>query len=115
MLTGACNPDGVPDSRGPPIQVAATRGLSPGPRTLCIGNGTFYLDATLVLTPEDSHLSITGAGGTWLSGAKNVPGLQWEQYKVAPATPGTLQSYNDTDNQAVRQPSASRLLYFILF
>ena len=54
--------------------VAAARGggLHPGPRTLCVGAGTFHLDATLEITAADAHLTILGdaSGGTWLSGAK---------------------------------------------
>ena len=52
--------------------IAATRAFSADKKTLCIGAGTFYLDATVEVTSADSGLSIQGdaSGGTWLSGAK---------------------------------------------
>ena len=51
----------------------ATRTLK-APKTLCVGKGTFYLDATLEVTAQDSGLTITGsAAGSWISGAKPLP------------------------------------------
>eukprot|EP00037_Helgoeca_nana_P024366 m.258539 g.258539 ORF g.258539 m.258539 type:complete len:924 (+) comp26623_c0_seq1:107-2878(+) len=90
----------------PAAGVAAARKLS-GARTVCIGAGTFYIDATLELTAADSDLTVQGAAGgaTWLSGARTVPSLTWVQFKVAPPIAATLQTTNNTDNQQGCSPS----------
>ena len=54
--------------------IEATRALTAA-KTLCVGAGTFYLDAPLDLTAQDSGLAIHGEpNATWLSGAKRLPG-----------------------------------------
>lgn len=89
--------------------VAATRGVS-GAKTLCIGNGTFYLAATIALTPADSHLSIVGSGGTWLSGAKDIPPLEWEQYVVCAPLPPLPLSLSLSSSGLVPGAAAARRL-----
>ena len=91
--------------------VEATRKLS-GPKVLCVGVGTFHLDAPLALTAADSGLTIQGEtpnagrdGRTWISGAQALTKLKWEQYKVAPAVKGTLDAEANTDNQHGCKPS----------
>ena len=95
--------------RSPAAGLAASRVVKPGglPRVLCLGAGTFFLDAELDLGSVDSHLTIRGSadGQTWLSGAREVPPLRWSKYKVAPATVGTLQTFDNTDNQAGCTPN----------
>lgn len=63
---------------------AAPAGAGAG-KALCVGTGTFHLDATVVITAADAHLTIQGdaAGGTWLSGAKYA-------HSSAPTPPPTL-------------------------
>ena len=91
--------------------VEATRKLS-GPKVLCVGVGTFHLDAPLALTAADSGLTIQGEtpnagrdGRTWISGAQALTKLKWEQYKVTPAVKGTLDAEANTDNQHGCTPS----------
>jgi hypothetical protein len=87
--------------------IAATRTGASGAKTLCVGVGTFYLDAPLQLTAADSGLTIQGetpsdgrGGRTWISGAVALPKLQWKQSKVAPAKAGTLSELTNTNVQA---------------
>ena len=93
----------------PAAGLAASRSLGSRPRVLCIGAGTYFLDAELTVTALDSHLTIRGSsdGQTWLSGARDVPALTWSEYKVEPATRGSLETMKDTDNQAGCTPNDS--------
>lgn len=67
--------------------LAATRAAAGTPGTLVLRGGTFYLPAPLVLTPEDSHLTIQGYPGeeAWLSGGLPLTGLTWGAYNTTPA------------------------------
>jgi hypothetical protein len=79
--------------------LVASRKLA-GPKTLSIGPGTYFLTSTLLLTDKDENLLIASTGQVWLSGAKPLPAaLKWEEYKVSPATPGSLSSHNNTNVQ----------------
>ena len=77
--------------------IEATRKLS-GAKTLCVGAGTFYLEAPLDILAADSGLTIQGVpNATWLSGARKLPALKWEKFKVAPAKSGVLSELMDTN------------------
>jgi hypothetical protein len=86
--------------------IAASRKVSGSTKSLCVGPGSFQLSKALEVTSEDSGLAISGvAGETWITASQQLPKLEWEQYKVAPAVPGTLSAHLDTDNQQGCSPS----------
>lgn len=60
----------------------ATRSLA-APKSLLLGDGTYYLQRTLQLDGRDSGLTIAPTSGTkdsvWLSGALPLPLLKWSE------------------------------------
>jgi hypothetical protein len=84
----------------------ASRKLT-GPKILMVGPGTYYLTSTLMLTEKDENLLITSTGQVWLSGAKPLPTLKWEKYKMSPPLPTSLSSHNNTNNQPGCKPNES--------
>jgi len=62
--------------------LAATRSLA-APKWLLLGDGTYYLEATLQLDARDSGLTVSLTSGTpgsvWLSGATPLPLLAWSK------------------------------------
>jgi hypothetical protein len=64
---------------GSPVQsleraVQLSRALPPGPRTVLLAGGTYFLQQTLVLTAADSHLTIAARPGEKVVVSGGLPG-----------------------------------------
>ena len=71
----------------PARALRASRAAPPGGRnTILLRGGTYFLPETLVLTAQDSGLTLQGAPGeeAWLSGALPLANVTWRAVDVAP-------------------------------
>ena len=71
----------------PARALRASRAAPPGGRnTILLRGGTYFLAETLVLTAQDSGLTLQGAPGeeAWLSGALPLANVTWRAVNVSP-------------------------------
>eukprot|EP00051_Salpingoeca_urceolata_P020613 m.311430 g.311430 ORF g.311430 m.311430 type:complete len:450 (+) comp19652_c1_seq9:217-1566(+) len=79
--------------------VASARAVV-GPVAVLLRTGTYYLENTIVLTPQDAHLTIQSYNGeaVEVSGAAPLPSLQWQVYNLSKGSMQIFESANDVYN-----------------
>ena len=86
--------------------VALSRTL-PRPVTVLLRAATYYLAAPLVLTAQDSQLTIAAHAGeeVWVTGAQALPPLTWRPHAVQPASLQRLDGMNNAHGCQANAPA----------